>query len=244
MASFLAKYGILGSKDILEGRRAVGRVISDSCDWNEFLEDLGTQGFKIEEGYFKPWPACKFLHSTIEAAMNLVHDEQVKSQDIDEVIIKLNSDSARRSAFKFYSHVNAIFSHPYQAVTVLVDGKPSLPIRWPEKLQDPRIYRLLEKTKVEVDEEFEKMFFQRTIKGGTWPATVGVKLKDGRYLESTVMSPKGDPTVPMSDEDLKVKIMELSKGVLDSTQIEMIYEGVQNLDRIENIGSFVKDLVI
>ncbi|MFW9902761.1 MAG: MmgE/PrpD family protein [Candidatus Thorarchaeota archaeon] len=245
MASFLAKHGILGSKDILEGKRAVGKVISDSCNWNEFLEDLGTsQGFKIEEGYFKPWPACKFLHSTIEAAMNLVHDEQVKSQDIDEVIIKLNSDSARRSAFKFYSHVNAIFSHPYQAVTVLADGKPSLPIKWPEKLQDPRITRLLERTKVEVDEKFEKMFFERTIKGGTWPATVGVKLKDGRYLESTVMSPKGDPTVPMSDEDLKVKITELSQGVLDSTQIEMIYKGVQNLDQVENIGSFIKDLVL
>ncbi|MHA2226807.1 MAG: MmgE/PrpD family protein [Candidatus Hodarchaeales archaeon] len=245
MATFLAKHGILGSKDILEGKRAVGRVISESCNWDEFLEDLGTpQGFKIEEGYFKPWPACKFLHSTIEAAMNLVRDEQVKEQDIDEVIIKLNSDSARRSAFKFYSHVNAIFSHPYQAVTVLVDGKPDLPIKWPEKLQNPRITQLLERTKVEVNDEFEKMYFKKTIEGGTWPATVGVKLKDGRYLESTVMSPKGDPTVPMSDEDLKIKIANLSQGVLDRNLIEMIYKAVQNLDQVEDIGSFAKDLIL
>ena len=245
MATFLAKHGILGSKDILEGKRAVGKVISDSCNWKEFLEDLGTpKGYKIEEGYFKPWPACKFLHSTIEASMTLVRDEQVKAQDIDEVIIKLNSDSARRSATEFYSHVNAIFSHPYQAVTVLVDGKPDLPIKWPEKLQDPRITRLLNRTTVQVDKEFEKIYFEKTIEGGTWPATVGVKLKDGRYLESTVISPKGDPTVPMSDEDLKVKIAELSQGKLDRSQINRIYKAVQNLDQVEDIGSFVKDLVI
>ncbi|MFX0013413.1 MAG: MmgE/PrpD family protein [Promethearchaeota archaeon] len=245
MAAFLAKHGILGSKDILEGKRAVGKVISESCNWDEFLEDLGTdKGFKIEEGYFKPWPACKFLHSTIEAALNLVRDEQVKTEHIDEVIIKLNSDSARRSAFKFYSHVNAIFSHPYQAVTVLVDGTPDLPIKWPEKLQDPRIVKLLERTTVEVDEEFERMYEERTIESGTWPSTVGVKLKDGRYLESTVISPKGDPTVPMSDEDLKIKTGELSRGVLDRNQIEKIYEAVQNLDQVKDIGSFVKNLVL
>lgn len=245
MAAFLAKHGILGSKDILEGKRAVGRVISESCNWDEFLDGLGTPGgYKIEEGYFKPWPACKFLHSTIEAASNLVHDEQVKAEHIDEVTIKLNSDSARRSAFKFYSHVNAIFSHPYQAVTVLVDGKPDLPIKWPEKLQDPRIAKLLEKTKVEVDEEFERMYTERTIEGGTWPSTVGVKLKDGRYLESTVISPKGDPTVPMSDEDLKVKIAELSRGVLDRHRIEKIYEAVQDIDQVKDIRSFTNDLVL
>jgi 2-methylcitrate dehydratase PrpD len=245
MAAFLAKHGILGSKDILEGKRAVGRVISEQCNWDELLEDLGTpKGFKIEEGYFKPWPACKFLHSTIEAALNLVRDEQVKPEQIDNVVIKLNSDSARRSAFKFYSHVNAIFSHPYQAVTVLVDGKPDLPIKWPEKLQDPQIVRLLGRTKVEADEEFERMYAEKTIEGGTWPSTVGVKLKDGRYLESTVMSPKGDPTVPMTDEDLKEKIAELSQGVLDHYRIEKIYEAVQNLDQVKDIRSFVKDLVL
>ncbi len=245
MSAFLAKHGILGSKDILEGERAVGRVISENCNWDEFLENLGTpEGFKIEEGYFKPWPACKFLHSTIEAALNLVWDKKVKAEHIDEVIIKLNSDSARRSALKFYSHVNAIFSHPYQAVTVLVDGKPDLPIKWPEKLQDLRIVRLLERTKVEVDEEFERMHAERTIEGGSWPSTVGVKLKDGRYLESTVMSPKGDPTVPMSDEDLKVKIAELSRGVLDRHRIEKIYEAVQDIDQVKDIRSFTNDLVL
>ncbi len=245
MAAFLAKYGITGSKDILEGKRAVGKVISDNCNWDEFLENLGSpESFKIMETYFKPWPACKFLHSTIEAALNLVHDNQVNSEQINEVIIKLNSDSARRSAFKFYSHVNAIFSHPYQAVTVLVDGKPDLPIKWSEKLQDPRIVALLKKTKVAVDEEFEKMYSTRTIEGGTWPSTVGVKLKDGRYLESTVMSPKGDPTVPMSDDDLKIKIASLSRGVLDYNRIEKIYEIIQDLEQVKDIRSFTKNLVL
>ncbi|MHA2238008.1 MAG: hypothetical protein ACXACP_08810, partial [Candidatus Hodarchaeales archaeon] len=103
---------------------------------------------------------------------------------------------------------------------------------------------LLEKTKVEVDEEFERMYTERTIEGGTWPSTVGVKLKDGQYLESTVISPKGDPTVPLSEEDLKEKIAELSRGFLDRYQIEKIYEAVQDIDQVKDIRSFTNDLVL
>jgi 2-methylcitrate dehydratase PrpD len=84
----------------------------------------------------------------------------------------------------------------------------------------------------------------RNLDQGPWPSTVRLKLKDGRIVESTVLSPKGDPATPLSNADLKNKILGLTRGFLEPAHIDRIHEITHSLEQIDNLGKFIDTLVV
>jgi 2-methylcitrate dehydratase PrpD len=240
-SALMAKRGVFGSKDILEGDRGLHKVVGGTFDLNSLTEGLGDK-FKIEECYFKPYPACRYLHSSIDAAMNIFRDNKVNAGDIEEIRVTTNSSSATRSAKNILSHVSAIFSHQYQVAVVLAEGKPDLPTSWKEKMRKGVVGELIRKTKVENSPEFDNLYRNRTLDCGTWPSHVEVSTKTGEKYGSNVLRPKGDPTNPMSLQELKNKFRNNALRMLGESEAHRVMQKILELERVSDIRRFLQGL--
>jgi len=235
LAAMLAGEGVMGSTDILEGSRGLGKALSDGFEPDELIKGLG-RGYKITDCYFKPYSACKYLHSSIEAASKVWQKHRPDPEEIEKITITTNAASASRANYDIKSHVSAIFSHPYQVAVALREGGSDLPIYWEKKMKDGVIGRLLEKTKMVPDPKFDEMYKNRLKNGATWPAEVTVQMKNGAIYRETVMNPKGDPQSPMSPEEVHEKFIALASMTLPRGKVDRVIDTIANLDSIEDVN--------
>lgn len=233
LAALLANRGVLGSPDVLEGNHGVAKAlgIGSLC-----TTAIGSK-WRIEECYFKPYPACRYLHASIEAALHLVQTHKFPPEEVVQVLVLTNSSSARRVSYEIKSHVNAIFSHAYQVAAVLRYGRVDLPTTWAEKLRDPLFVSLMKKVKVQAAPEYDKLYQQRSLTQPPWPAEVQVFLRSGGKYGAQVLSPKGDPTNPLSPEELRTKFLSLAKTALAEHTANKLLENIEHLEDIDNIKS-------
>lgn len=241
LSALMAQKGVLGSKDILQGDRGLGHIAGGTLDLNRITEALGEK-FMIEECYFKPYPACKYLHASIDAAIDIAKNNTVDAKHIREVKVTTNSSSARRSTYDIRSHVSAIFSHPYQVAVVLAEGKPDLPTSWTEKMQSGLIAELIRKIKVESSKEFDELYRTRTLDCGTWPSRVEVSMNNGHRFESTVLRPKGDPTNPMTNEELEGKFKQNAMKILGIDELDRLVCQIYQTEKIDDLRGFCQEL--
>lgn len=234
IAALLAQQGVLGSADILEGERGLLRLVGAELP-AEGMADLGRR-WRVTECYLKPYPACRYLHASIEAALQL-HAQGVDPAEVESVTVTTNSSSAARTCYDIRSHVNAIFSHPYQVAVALVEGKADLPTAWAAKLQDPRIAALLPRVRVRATAAYDELHRHRSLSQPPWPAEVEVALRDGRRLAARVTSPRGDPGNPLTAEEVEEKFATLAGRALGSERVRGIRETVRTLEAVPHIGA-------
>jgi 2-methylcitrate dehydratase PrpD len=240
-SALMAQKGVFGSKDILEGARGLSQLVGGALDLSKLTDGLG-EDFKIHECYFKPYPACRYLHSSIDAALHITREHEVKPESIEGITVTTNSSSARRASYEILSHVSAIFSHQYQVAVVLAEGRPDLPVHWREKMQRGTVGELMKRTKVLSSEEFDDLHRRRTLDYGTWPSHVEVLTRTGDEYDSTVLRPKGDPTNPMTNEELENKLRTNALRVLSEDQVDELQEKIRKLEDIDDISTFVQEL--
>ena len=95
------------------------------------------------------------------------------------------------------SRETADHSLPYCLAAAMVDKKITTESFSDEKLNDPRIYEVIDKIIGEPSQEFEKMFPAKQ------PSKVVITTNDGREFSEYLEYPKGDPREPMTMDDLE-----------------------------------------
>lgn len=239
-SALLSRQGVLGSIDMLEGSRGLSKAITDRGNLEELTAELGER-YKLDECYFKPYPACRFLHSSIEAALQISHECSIDPNAIQQVAIRTNTHSATRSNKDIRSHVSAIFSHEYQTVSALLHKKPLLPTWWSENMQNPLFINVLQKTLVEIDPDFNEQYQRRFEGGATWPSTVLVNTEGGGKYEATVVHPKGDPENPLTERKIVEKFLDMTVPVLGEAAHELLraVQGLENLDDVRTLSQYL-----
>lgn len=234
-SALLAHRGILGSTDILEGDRGLFKALGAEP---KGAAELG-RDYRITECYIKPYPACRYLHASIEAALNLVEQDGITGSDVEKVIVTTNSSSASRNSYEIKSHVNAIFSHAYQVAAVLYDGRVDWPIAWEEKVRQPSFVDLMNRVQVRATPEYDRRHKEKSLTQPPWPAEVEVLTKGGRKYVSTVASPKGDPGNPMTTDEVRQKFVKFTGDIFSKAQAMEIIELVDRLETLPSVDSII-----
>ncbi len=195
----LAAQGFTGPIDFLDEEARYDRTILTS--------DLGGS-WLIETTYFKPYGCCRWAHAAIDALLDLMRDEHVGADEIKEVRVEtftqtlwLNNDLAPPTLEA------AQYSVPFcLAAAAIHGGEALLPIE-NSLLADPKVLAFAPRVIVEIAPDLDAMFPQSV------PARIAATTARGIFRR-TVLAPRGEPSNPLSDDDLREKFSAIAQGRL------------------------------
>ncbi|MDM0070633.1 MmgE/PrpD family protein [Variovorax sp. J31P207] len=164
------------------------------------------EGWAVESGYHKMNACCQYTHSAIEAVQSLLQREaglvggaQVLDIEIEAHPLAFALDDRHPT-----TTLGAKFSLPHAAAAALVHGDGGVASFDAASLDDPRISRLREATRLIPFEGVRAWPEDR-------PARITLTTNDGSRLAAECWSARGGPDRPFLDTELWDKLATLSR---------------------------------
>ena len=195
---------------------------AERYDPGVLLSGLGAR-WHVTGTYFKPYSCCRWLHAPIDALLMLIVEHAVLPDEIEAIevgtfarTLTLSNEVAPASL------EGALYSLPFCLGLAAVGGAEALlPIQM-AALANASVQAMSRRVSFYAAVEFNGMF------PASVPGRVRLVTKRGAW-EKTVLSPKGEPSNPMSSQDLEAKFQFVAKTQLTSRFAEGIMEGVRSL---------------
>ena len=219
----------------MEGRDGVS---SWSWDIDALVGGLG-DSYKIMECGMKAFPTEALTHTHLSCVLNAMIGNNLEYSDVKEVKVTCFAQAYDilfdPTKYRPESRETADHSLPYCMAVAMVDKKITTDSFSDEKLNDPRIYEVIDKIIGEPSQEFEKMFPAKQ------PSRVVLTTNDGRMFEEYLEYPKGDPREPMTMDDLENKFNSLAGDKFDASAKKQLKETIFNCEEM-NAVEFMETL--
>jgi len=242
IATLMAREGYEGPVEVMEGKEGLFEVLSNvewRPDW--LLKNLGTE-FMITECSYKAFPTEALTHQPISAALQVCREHDISAEDVAEIQVETTTRGADilsdPSKYKPKTKETADHSLPYVVAAAVADGNVLPDSFSDEKLRDPRIWALLGKIKVVADPQIDALF------PGVKRARVSITTTEGATHTAQVDHAKGSPQNPLSDDEIVAKFRANAASVLTKDQQNAIIEATWNFEKVEDIGEYMRLLVI
>ena len=219
----------------MEGRDGIS---SWAWDIDALVGGLG-DSYKIMECGMKAFPTEALTHTHLSCLLNAMIGNNLEYSDLNEIKVTCFAQAYDilfdPTKYRPESRETADHSLPYCMAAAMVDKKITTESFSDEKLNDPRIYEVIDKIKGEPSQEFEKMFPAKQ------PSRVVVTTNDGRTFEEYLEYPKGDPREPMTMNDLENKFNSLVGAKFDDSKKNKIKDTIFDCEEL-TAGEFMQSL--
>ena len=247
LSALLARNGFTGSETIFEGDEGfLKTMVYDNTDFNSenfslesALKEVGK--VRVRDIYFKKYPFCRHLHSSIDTALKIKASIGDEYNHIENVAVKTYKIAAEHNNFHPKNLEELKQSLPYAVAISLVVGEVSV-----DKINQLIEYGLLDnyssvdivksiknianKTILIPDEKLNSLY------PGKRPSNVIIKLdeqfRNGLFQNLTLL-PKGDFENPFQLRELIDKLKKLNP-----------YYDVKNLTVIDNLEDYSMAFVV
>ncbi len=262
LAALMAQKGYSGTEKVFEGKEGFmdafigwntkeeklnptdmeGRDGVSSWKWDveALIGNLG-KDYKILECSMKAFPTEALTHTHISCVLKIMVNNNLEYSDIEEVKVTAFAQAYDilfdPTKYRPESRETADHSLPYCLAAAMVDKKITTGSFSDEKLNDPRIFEVIDKIKGEPSIEFEKMFPAKQ------PSKVVISTKDGKRYSEYLEYPKGDPREPMTMEDLENKFYSLASDKFNDSELLELKELIFNCDK-HSARDFMNILVV
>ncbi len=236
-AAFMARAGVTGAKNSLEGEWGFYRQYIHGDYSREILTaELGRR-FEGVNVVIKPYPCCRGVHPAIDAALALAVDDHVRAGDIQEIVLSVTDahlsllclpEDAKRVP---RNPVDAQFSIPWGVATALVRRSVGLDDYTDSAIRNREILEVTRKMRVEVDNTLHRP--------GPEPTRVRIRTKNGKEFVKVVENPLGSLERPMSFEDCARKFRDCAKN-LDASRSDEVIQRVGELERVNDIQEIIR----
>jgi 2-methylcitrate dehydratase PrpD len=229
LAAMAAAKGVTGALDILEGAVGFGAAMSVNPDWTKATRGLGEQ-YHVTQVTFKNHGCCGHTFPAIDAVLHLKQAHGLTHRDVKRVRIAsykagldIIDNNRPEGAYQ------AKFSIQYTVAHALVHGSVRLNAFLPERLNDPEVRALMQKIECVVDPELSKGYPKQRA------AHVEIETNDGRTFAHFQPTRKGDPEMPLTDEELNGKYLELAAPVIGDGGARALLEVLWKLEKRGNV---------
>lgn len=226
LAAVAAGKGVTGALDILEGREGFGAAMSVDPDWTKATRGLG-QDYHIVHVTFKNHGCCGHTFPAIDGALHLQRTHGFAHADIRRVRLATYKagldiiDNPRPEG-----EYQAKFSLQYTVAHALVHGSVRLNAFLPERMRDPAVRALMERIECVADPELSKGY------PGQRAAQVEIETAGGRKFSHFQPYRKGDPELPLTDDELNDKFLELASPVIGDAKSRALLAELWATDRL------------
>lgn len=222
LSALLAKEGFTGAHTIFEGKEGLWQAMGDLKSQENLLkkhesvlkrhgsvkkhgsENSSHEEFEILRVYFKRYPVCRHLHSSLDATLNLMRNKSIKVKDIQDVNIKTYEIAALHDNYLPQTTEGFRQSLPVSTAIAIING--NLDIADLENSNWDKITELTSKIRIQCDEDLNKIYPKKR------PSTVTIKSKNHFYTERIDLA-KGEPENPFTRDELINKFMILNPHV-------------------------------
>lgn len=187
-------------------------------------EGLGTK-YEILNNYFKAYPACAHIHSSIQALENILKDHPISIKDIDWVEVRTFPAAFHLNEQNPQNTLAGIFSIPYCLGSWLLHRKLLLESIATEAAMDPEIFKAASLIQVVKDEDLKPPYPQGR------PSLVRIHLKNGTKYENCVDLPRER----LTEEELEKKFMEIVKPIIGEKRSGELKKRLNDLENISDI---------
>jgi 2-methylcitrate dehydratase PrpD len=243
-AALLAKYGVDGPAQALEGRYGFYHCFVDGQFDPLTLTDGLASDWQASVLRFKPYPCNYYTHAGIDAALAL-RQKGLKADEVASAQLAvatpmlhtigepLDRKQAPQTAYE------AKFSGPYTVTSALIGGSGlglGLDDFTDALIHDPTRRELMRRISVTSDPRCDAIFPQQA------PAILSVRTKDGRRMVEEVLINRGSPERPLSDNELAVKFSENCRRVLVSETTEALRSSIDRIEETADVAQIVRIL--
>jgi len=174
----------------------------DDYNKEKLVAGLG-ESWLICSNYFKPYACCRWLHSPIEAGLNIVREHQILPDAIDQIEVNIFDRAIKLIGDKYPGNfVQAQFHLPYCLACALeYDGV--IPVHFSDEyLKKTAIRGLIDKVEINSDQNYTAMF------PGELPARVKITTKKGEIYSNEVLAAPWHAGNQPSDEEIYHKFSQ------------------------------------
>lgn len=240
-SAMLAKGGMTGPSPVFEGEFGFEKIVSGALELPLRFGGEYEEGFKIDETYIKFYPAEYHSQSAIGAAIDL-RAEIEDTRDIESITVKTFRTGyeiigSGHERWHPKTRETADHSLPFLVGAAILDGNVSLST-FSERMNDEDLIGFIQKIKVEVDPEIDRMY------PSAIPNRVEVRLKSGKIISGEMIYPKGHPNNPMTDHEVEEKFRNLSAWALTDKKADGILARIWELEKMDDIKELMRLFVI
>ncbi|MFL2934002.1 MAG: MmgE/PrpD family protein [Thalassobaculaceae bacterium] len=230
LSALLAKNGVTGALDILEGERGFGNAMSVNVDWKKALDEL-EENDSITKITQKNHAACGHVHAVIDAINHIKN-----TNDINPTQIKNIQIGSYQKTYEICRNPNpetpyeAKFSAEYCAAMAFHKGRALRSGDFlKENFQDPSIKRLMGTVNLTIDDGCQSVF------PSVRSAKVIVETLNGEIFAHFAPTRKGDPDNPLSDLELSHKYADLVEPVVGKSASQALLLALWSTDELKSI---------
>ena len=238
--ALMAQAGITANPNMIEAKNGFYDTLvgQDHYDAERMADGLGNPFYIESPGIgLKKYPSCYHTHRALDGVFQLLNEHRLNDKEIDEIDVGTSERAMRVLAFtEPATPYQAKFSMPYCIAAAVVDQQVTLETFTPSKFED----RSIVQTRKKVHLSFPDV--------PIWPglADVGpdtefvgnpvtIRTTDGRSYRARVDIPRGDPTLPLNDDELLTKYNDCARTQLRRDDIQRSVELILGLENITDI---------
>lgn len=246
-AALMAQAGVTANPNIIETKNGFYDTLvgAGHYDAERMADGLGKPFYIESPGIgLKKYPSCYHTHRALDGVFQLLGKHRLNGKDIAEVDVGTSERAMRVLAFtEPATPYQAKFSMPYCIAAAMVDRQVTLETFTPHKFED----RAIVETRKRVHLSFPNV--------PIWPglADVGpdtefvgnpvtIRTTDGRSYSARVDIPRGDPALPLTDDELLAKYRDCARSQLGADDIEGSVGVVLGLEKMADIGTLMATL--
>jgi 2-methylcitrate dehydratase PrpD len=247
IAALMAQEGVTANPDIIEAKNGFYETLvgAGHYDTERMAEGLGNPFYIESPGIgLKKYPSCYHTHRALDGVFQLLGEHRLSDKDIVEVDVGTSERAMRVLAFSEPgTPYQAKYSMPYCIAAAVVDHQVTLDTFTVHKMEDRGILE----TRKKVHLSFPDI--------PIWPglADVGpdtefvgnpvtIRTTDGRSYNARVDIPRGDPALPLTDDELLSKYRDCGRRQLRPDDIERSVSLALGLETVADIGTLMATL--
>lgn len=239
LSALLADQGLDAAEDSIEGDMAYASAAAPKPNLERITEGIGVS-WVVPDIAFKPYASGAATHAGIDAALDLrrqvglgpgstVAEVDRAIEGLEEVVLTIPGRMLHLPRGREISAgLQAKFSI-YNAVALAFVKGSAGPRDFSDAITtDPRIKAFRELIKLVGDEHLPRN-----------SASIQARLRHGSSPSCHVEHGSGSPDKPMSDADIRAKLFDAGRDLMDSASLERLATVAEHLDQVEDVGTLV-----
>jgi 2-methylcitrate dehydratase PrpD len=233
MAAQLAKVGLSGPRSVLDGRYGLWRY-TESLDAARFTRALGER-WVVGEVFVKKHASCLGNAPALDRVLEILREEKLEPHAITEIRLGVRPSTLtmigepRAVRVRPQTMLDAQMSLPFSLAVAMIDGEAGIGQFAPKRLRDPAVLAIADRIHAYAHPDLV------SAKAGDLTCYLDLTTHDGRRFSERLVTYRGHPDNPMTDEEMETKFRRCAGRRLSERQVDAAVEAIWGLDKLADL---------